>query len=253
MRTIAALATAVSLALTIAACAADASDDSNVPQGDNADQGNEQDITTAKSVLKGSWTISTDSKNMTSSVAYEFRPSGEFWRDDNRVLNGVMVKDAPPPVQRTSGTYVVNTTKKTITLHITSPINSTEVVSYDYKAGRVLNGMFLPGHEPDTRASLTLTQQPAPMSHIAFPALVFKSADSWCTADTDCKDEAKDKTWLDGAAAPAVSCDTDNRVCIAAVNGPKANRCGNTTCGEGLVCCNPLQGICTKPGEFCIQ
>lgn len=241
------------IAFSVFACAASSSDESDTPQGDNADQGNEQDITAAKSVLKGSWTISTDSKNLTSSVAYEFRPGGEFWRDDNRILNGVMVKDAPPPVQRTSGTYVVNTTKKTITLHITHPIESTEVVKYEYKAGKVLNGMFLPGHEPDTRATLTLTQQPAPMSHVAFPALEFKAADSYCTADSDCKDEAKDKTWLDGAGAPAVSCDTKGRVCIAAVNAPSPVKCGNATCGAGLVCCNPLQGICTRPGEFCIQ
>jgi predicted secreted protein len=30
-------------------------------------------------------------------------------------------------------------------------------------------------------------------------------------------------------------------------------RCGNATCGAGLVCCNPLRGICTAPGKFCIQ
>ncbi len=30
-------------------------------------------------------------------------------------------------------------------------------------------------------------------------------------------------------------------------------RCGTTVCGAGLVCCNPLMNICTKPGMFCIQ
>jgi predicted secreted protein len=29
--------------------------------------------------------------------------------------------------------------------------------------------------------------------------------------------------------------------------------CGNGTCGAGMVCCNPLQAICTLPGKFCIQ
>jgi hypothetical protein len=29
--------------------------------------------------------------------------------------------------------------------------------------------------------------------------------------------------------------------------------CGNSVCGPGLVCCNPLLGICTKPGGVCIQ
>jgi hypothetical protein len=29
--------------------------------------------------------------------------------------------------------------------------------------------------------------------------------------------------------------------------------CGGVTCGKGTVCCNPLLGICTKPGMVCIQ
>lgn len=33
----------------------------------------------------------------------------------------------------------------------------------------------------------------------------------------------------------------------------KAETCGEVTCGPGTVCCNPLRGICTKPGMVCIQ
>ena len=33
----------------------------------------------------------------------------------------------------------------------------------------------------------------------------------------------------------------------------KAEPCGDTQCGPGLVCCNPVMGICTKPGRVCIQ
>jgi hypothetical protein len=29
--------------------------------------------------------------------------------------------------------------------------------------------------------------------------------------------------------------------------------CGASQCAPGLVCCNPLSAICTKPGEFCTQ
>ncbi len=29
--------------------------------------------------------------------------------------------------------------------------------------------------------------------------------------------------------------------------------CGENSCGVGKVCCNPLAGVCTNPGEFCIQ
>ncbi len=32
-----------------------------------------------------------------------------------------------------------------------------------------------------------------------------------------------------------------------------AATCGDVTCGPGTVCCNPLRGICTKPGMVCIQ
>jgi hypothetical protein len=33
----------------------------------------------------------------------------------------------------------------------------------------------------------------------------------------------------------------------------KAETCGDTQCAPGFVCCNPLRGICTKPGMVCIQ
>jgi hypothetical protein len=37
--------------------------------------------------------------------------------------------------------------------------------------------------------------------------------------------------------------------CCAGLSTP----CGPTSCGVGKVCCNPLAGICTNPGELCIQ
>lgn len=30
-------------------------------------------------------------------------------------------------------------------------------------------------------------------------------------------------------------------------------QCGDATCNQGLVCCNASCGICTRPGEACIQ
>jgi Kazal-type serine protease inhibitor domain len=33
----------------------------------------------------------------------------------------------------------------------------------------------------------------------------------------------------------------------------ESERCGDVTCGPGTVCCNPVMGICTKPGMVCIQ
>ncbi len=32
-----------------------------------------------------------------------------------------------------------------------------------------------------------------------------------------------------------------------------APQCGDRQCGPGLVCCNPVMGICTEPGRVCIQ
>lgn len=29
--------------------------------------------------------------------------------------------------------------------------------------------------------------------------------------------------------------------------------CGGVMCGKGMVCCNPLKGLCTKPGMACTQ
>ena len=37
--------------------------------------------------------------------------------------------------------------------------------------------------------------------------------------------------------------------CCAGLSTP----CGANSCGVGKVCCNPLAGICTNPGELCIQ
>jgi hypothetical protein len=51
---------------------------------------------------------------------------------------------------------------------------------------------------------------------------------------------------------PTDDCDPNNGgadcggICV-----PESAACGPTTCGAGEVCCNPLSGICTKPGEVC--
>ncbi|RME50854.1 MAG: hypothetical protein D6795_09300 [Deltaproteobacteria bacterium] len=29
--------------------------------------------------------------------------------------------------------------------------------------------------------------------------------------------------------------------------------CGEVTCPPGMVCCNPIEGICARPGDPCIQ
>lgn len=57
-------------------------------------------------------------------------------------------------------------------------------------------------------------------------------------------------------ACATVRC-TANTVCVADARGarcePAGPACGSTTCAQGFVCCNPLRGICTRPGMACIQ
>ena len=50
---------------------------------------------------------------------------------------------------------------------------------------------------------------------------------------------------------PNDDCDPNNGG--ADCGGMCVTTCGKTTCGAGLVCCNPVMGICTKPGGVCIQ
>ncbi len=52
--------------------------------------------------------------------------------------------------------------------------------------------------------------------------------------------------------AAGYTCRETNGVgaCVPNATGPQ---CGSVRCASGQVCCNPLRGICTAPGMFCIQ
>jgi hypothetical protein len=52
---------------------------------------------------------------------------------------------------------------------------------------------------------------------------------------------------------PSDDCDPANGGADCGGMCVKAEACGDVTCGPGLVCCNPLMNICTKPGRVCIQ
>jgi hypothetical protein len=225
MRSIFIAASAIALSFSVFACSA-ASEDTS----DTQDQGTEQDLSAAKKNLIGSWTITDKSADYSSSVAYELRPNGEFWRDDNVILNGVMVNGAAPPVKRTTGTWTVNASKHTISFHVETPAENKgliETLAYTYEPGKILNGVFLPGSEPDTSAHLTLTGIPAKGSQIAYPAVVYAQADSYCTASADCVDERDDGTWTPDQLPPGAGigpvvpngskCDEKSRTCYASV------------------------------------
>ncbi len=175
MRTAFALV-AVALATTVFACSSAPEDSDSAAADGNVDQGDEQDITSTKNQLKGSWDVSAASKDLTSVVSYEFNANGTFSREVNRILNGVLLPGSPRPTENQKGRYTINASKHLVTLHITSPREMTETLAYEYKPGRVLNGVFLPGHEPSNRPTLTLTQQAAPRSHVAFPSIVYNQA-----------------------------------------------------------------------------
>jgi len=66
-------------------------------------------------------------------------------------------------------------------------------------------------------------------------------AGSPCPAGETCVDNPNDDCDPNAGGADC------GGVCV------KAATCGDTQCGPGFVCCNPLMGICTKPGMVCIQ
>jgi hypothetical protein len=208
MRIFASLAIAATLACGVFACSA-APDESAEPSAPSG----EQDLTTVSADLLGSWTIDDSTAGVGTTIAYDFRPNGAFFRDSNRVLNGIFLPGAPHPVLRETGTYSVDPVARRITLHVAGSqavLAHTEVLAYAYKPV-VMNGVFLPGHAP--KPTLTLTRQPAPMSQIAFPSITYDKADSWCTSVQDCDAELADQTWWPNGVG-AVSCDTNKRVCV---------------------------------------
>lgn len=62
-----------------------------------------------------------------------------------------------------------------------------------------------------------------------------------CPAGQSCEDDPND-----GCDPKAGGADCGG-ICVT------AEACGDAQCAPGLVCCNPVMGICTKPGGVCIQ
>ena len=52
---------------------------------------------------------------------------------------------------------------------------------------------------------------------------------------------------------PGDDCDPQNGGADCGGICVDGEQCGDAVCGPGLVCCNPVMGICTKPGMVCIQ
>ncbi|HEY8077824.1 MAG TPA: hypothetical protein VIF62_27045 [Labilithrix sp.] len=169
------LAFAFALSAMFLACSA--SDGSNADDGQASDP-SEQDLSETGKQLAGDW------KNDDGSLdALALNSDGTFIHDQFRVLNGVLVNNSDaPPFNRDSGWFTANKKKGTLTLHVTDGwhAGSTEVYAFTYTPAKILNGVFLPGHEPE--AHLDLTAQPAPGSHVAYPTNHYTFTSSFCAA-----------------------------------------------------------------------
>jgi hypothetical protein len=196
------------LSLTTFACAA------QTDTQDNAQASSEEDLT-GRAEVKGAWR--PDSKAFDQNEAWVFHADGTFIHDQSRILNGVLIAGGPPP-GRDIGKFSVSKTKGTITLHVTEGWHSgdDEVYDFVYTPAKIMNGVFLPGHEPT--ATLALTHPPPTNgSKIAYPTITFKMADSYCNglpnvSTADCTTEKKEGIWtpaIDGE----ISCDVATNTC----------------------------------------
>jgi hypothetical protein len=180
------------LSLTTFACAAQ-TDTQDEPQAASS----EEDLS-GRAEIKGAWR--PDSKAFDQNEAWVFHSDGTFIHDQSRILNGVLIAGGPPP-GRDIGKFSVSKSKGTVTLTVTEGWHSgdSEVYDFKYTAAPILNGVFLPGHEPT--ATLELTHPPPTNgSKIAYPTITFKMADSYCNglpnvSTNDCDVERKEGIW----------------------------------------------------------
>jgi hypothetical protein len=168
MRTLPLFALFASFALSLSAVACSGEDPSAAAPVDAPDQSTEQDLTATRSQLSGGAWAATDG----STRSYTFKTNGTFSREVPRILNGVLINGAPHPTRTETGRYSLSTAKKRLTLYPEG--GDKEVYAFDYTPQRILNGVFVQGHTPDTRPTLVLTLQPAPLSHVAYPSETYK-------------------------------------------------------------------------------
>ncbi|KFY94039.1 hypothetical protein V500_03451 [Pseudogymnoascus sp. VKM F-4518 (FW-2643)] len=83
---------------------------------------------------------------------------------------------------------------------------------------------------------------------LSVKALVLLTAATGVIANPVLKERAPSSCDLVRCASGTVCQVIDN--VAQCVGGQK---CGTAVCGAGLVCCNALCNICTKPGELCVQ
>ena len=176
----------------LAGCSGTASQDASTSDD------SEDAVSTA--FIRGSWAASDPT--LGSFAGMDLRPDHKFFVDSTKILNGVMVNGSSEGFVRQTGTWHLSTKKKTLTLDFDhgwdSPDPYSVVYDYVYTPAPVLNGMYIPGHEPEAKLSLTQAP-PTDGSKIAYPTNKFVHQDSWCTTDSDCRTEQEDGTSLNGS------------------------------------------------------
>jgi hypothetical protein len=200
--------------------------------------GSDDDAVTSASDEKnvqGVWTLQND---VTSIKAIVLNPDHTFFRANAKPLNGVFINGAGPGFDRETGTWSLSHSKHTITFNTD---NGPDVLSYTFTPAHVLNGVFLPGHEPKDK--LELRGIPAPGSQIAFPTQEYARGESFCLATSDCDGERTHNFWQPVSADNAkASCNTTTNACemkSAAKAGELGGMCGGIAgiqCKSGLDC-----------------
>jgi len=189
---------AVLFASLVACGSAGSSDD---PSSDPAAAGDEQDITSGRSMPKGAWVRDENESGGFGTQALYLAPNGEYFADSQTILLGV--KTPPPKDRRDTGTFTASAKTNTLTLKGSDGIST--VYSFTYTPARVVLGMPAKGGNgggPPMGAARLVIQRKAPeckpgqaCSHIAFPNESYFLADSYCRTDDDCEREQKEKTW----------------------------------------------------------
>ena len=181
---------------------------------DSQDQASDYtDDAVSTTFIRGSWAASDPT--LGSFAGLDLRPDHKFFVDSTKILNGVAINGSSDGLVRQTGTWHLSTKKKTLTLDFDhgwdSPDAYSVVYNYVYTPAPVMNGVYIPGHEPE--AKLPLTQAPpTDGSKIAYPTDKLTHQDSWCTGDDDCKSELEDGTSNEGSD----TCNTSTNLCQAA-------------------------------------